>query len=124
MFSAFIVWAVGFVLMATATIPLVAILGSFIASFGGPMDNLMALLYIQDDFAGENMGKVYGLRMVIMELGYSLGVGGAALYYHLLPVQTGILLAAFISAGCGLFGIWRFGLTIYQPHLQSSAQGD
>lgn len=124
MFSAFVVWAVGFVMMATATIPLVAILGAFIASFGGPMDNLMALLYIQDDFAGENMGKVYGLRMVIMELGYSLGVGGAALYYHLLPVQTGILLAAVISAGCGLIGIWRFGLAIYQPQVQLSAEGD
>lgn len=124
MFSAFIVWAVGFVMMASATNPLVAILGSFIASFGGPMDNLMALLYIQDDFAGENMGKVYGLRMVVMELGYSLGVGGAALYYHLLPVQTGILLAALISAGCGLIGIWRFGLTIYQTQVLPSAQGD
>jgi MFS transporter, DHA3 family, macrolide efflux protein len=122
MFAAFIVWALGFTIMATAISPIVAIIGSFIASFGGPMDNLMALLYIQDDFEGENMGKVYGLRIVIMELGYSLGVGGAAIYYQFIPVQTGILLAAFISAVCGLVGIWRFGSMVYQHHLRVTTQ--
>ena len=120
MFAAFVVWGAGFTVMALAQTPLIAILGSFIASWGGPMDNLMALLYIQDDFQAENLGKVYALRMVIMETGYSLGVGGAAIYYQVLPVQTGIVLAAVISAGCGLLGIWRFGVAAYQPHLTVS----
>ena len=124
MFAALIIWAIGFVVMALATTPLIALLGSFVASFSGPMDSLMALLYIQDDFAGENIGKVYGLRMVIMAIGYALGVGGAAIYYHLFDVQTGILLAAVIAAACGLFGIWRFGLSIYQPHLPIAVQAE
>lgn len=122
MFSGMIVFGVGFVLMGLAPTIFIAILGSFIASFGGPMDDIMLLLYVQDDFHEHHIGKVYSFRIVISEIGYALGVGTAAILYQFIPISTGIALGGLVAICCGIIGIQHFGLTLYERYLPSEPE--
>jgi len=120
LFGGMVVFGIGFIIMATAQHPLVAMFGAFFASFGGPMDDIMMLLYIQQDFEPNQIGKVYSVRLVLSELGFSVGVASAPIIFGLVSISTGIAIAGVASLICGLAGWMRFGLTVYKPKLQAS----
>ncbi|MEL6527705.1 MAG: hypothetical protein AAFQ07_18545 [Chloroflexota bacterium] len=115
MFSGMIILGAGFVLLAwSPSLPL-AIVAIFLASLGAPMEDLMMLLYMQEDIPDNSLGKIYSLRVVLSELGYSFGVASAALIYGWMSVPMGMTLAALAVVACGSLGVWRFGLSVYEP---------
>ena len=64
LFGGSVVLGVGFIVLASAqTLPM-AMAGAFLASLGGPMEDIMLLLIIQDELPSTQIGKVYSLRMV------------------------------------------------------------
>jgi DHA3 family macrolide efflux protein-like MFS transporter len=118
MFGGLVILGIGFIVMGSASTPLIAMLGAFFASFGGPMDDIMMLLYVQEDFPSHTIGKVYSVRIVLSEIGYALGVGSAPLLYPLLGTPTTIVFAGVLMLTGGLVGWAKFGLQRYTPHLR------
>lgn len=115
MFSGMVILATGFIVLAWSPSLLIALSGIFLASLGAPMEDIMMLLYMQEDIPDNSMGKIYSLRVVLSEIGFGIGVGGAALLYSWVSVPVGITLVSIAVISCGMLGIWRFGLAIYQP---------
>lgn len=74
LFSGRVVLGGGFLILAVAhNLPL-AMLGSGLAALGGPIGDLMMLTMIQTDFATDQIGKVFALRMTTSSAGVSLGL--------------------------------------------------
>ena len=121
MFLGIIMFGIGSIFIALAPSLEVALFGAFFASLGGPMDDIMMLLYIQEDIADQHTGKIYSLRVVLSEIGYSIGVASAAIVYTTIDIPTAMTIATCIVIGCGLLGIWKFGFSTYKPHLVESA---
>ncbi|MEO1164324.1 MAG: MFS transporter [Chloroflexota bacterium] len=121
MFSGMIILGAGFVLLAWSPSLPFAIVAIFLASLGAPMEDLMMLLYMQEDIPDNSLGKIYSLRVVLSELGYSFGVASAALIYGWMSVPMGMTLAALAVVACGSLGVWRFGLSVYEPKPVTSA---
>jgi len=122
MFGGMVVFGAGFVMIGLAPTAVIAVFGAFFASFGGPMDDIMMLLYIQEDFHSHTVGKVYSLRVVLSEIGYAVGVGGAAVVYPLFGTAATIVACGLLVAACGFIGWSIFGLQPYSPHLAADAQ--
>ena len=104
MFWGVIVLGLGFLSLGLSQSLPIAMLSAFFAAMGGPMEDLMLLMMIQEDFPTDQIGKIYSLRLVISEIGYSIGVGSAALIYAILSVPMVIAICGMIlviTAGLG-----------------------
>jgi DHA3 family macrolide efflux protein-like MFS transporter len=109
-FAGRIVLGAGFLIMGMARTLPIALVGSALAAFGGPMGDIVLLTMIQHDLPTNQIGKVYSLRMTIANAGVSLGAVVAAPLYALVSVSLGITLCAALIALTGLVGLLRFGM--------------
>jgi MFS family permease len=110
-FAGRIVLGAGFLIMGMARTLPVALVGSAVAAFGGPMGDIVLLTMIQHDLPANQIGKVYSLRMTIASAGVSLGAVAAAPLYATVPVGMGIMLCASVILVTGLVGLLRFGVS-------------
>ncbi len=115
MFGGQVVLGLGWLLLASTNLRAIAMLGAFIAAFGGPMVDVMLLVIIQSDIPPAAIGKIYSLRMVISEIGLALGLALAAPFYGLFTTPHGIAVCAVIEIALALAGIWRFALPRRKP---------
>jgi MFS family permease len=111
LFAGRIVLSGGFLIMGLATTLPIALIGSAVAAFGGPMGDIVLLTMIQRDLPANQIGKVYSLRMTIANAGISLGAVVAVPLYAAFPVSAGIALCAALIAMTGLVGFVRYGVT-------------
>jgi predicted MFS family arabinose efflux permease len=111
LFAGRIVLGGGFLIMGLATTLPIALIGSAVAAFGGPMGDIVLLTMIQHDLPANQIGKVYSLRMTIANAGISLGAVVAAPLYAAVPVSAGIALCAALIAMTGVVGLVRYGVT-------------
>jgi DHA3 family macrolide efflux protein-like MFS transporter len=109
-FAGRIVLGAGFLIMGMARTLPVAMAGSAVAAFGGPMGDIVLLTMIQHDLPANQIGKVYSLRMTIANAGVSLGAVVAAPLYARFSVGVGIALCAALIALTGIVGFLRFGI--------------
>src|SRR6266571_4620806 len=101
----------GFLILAFAPTLWVAMLGSALASVGGPMGDIIMLTMIQTDLPADQIGKIYSLRMILASAGGALGLLLAVPLFNYLSVPIGITLCALIMAAIGVAGLLRFGFT-------------
>ncbi|HLZ60876.1 MAG TPA: MFS transporter [Ktedonosporobacter sp.] len=106
-----IIVGVGFLIMvATPFLPL-ALLGSALASIGGPMGDMPYLTMMQTELPQQHLGKAFSLDMTIGSLGSLLGILLAAPLYQYLSVPLAIACCSLLIVGVGVSGLWRFGIT-------------
>lgn len=108
MYAGQIVLGGGFLLLATGTTPIVAMLGAAIAAFGSPVGDLIILTMIQTDFPSEHVGKMYSLRRLIAGTGLMLGSALAVPLFASLSLPIGIALCALLIVLIGAIGLARF----------------
>ena len=108
MFAGKVVVGLGFLLLAFAPTASLAMVASGLAALGGPMDDLMLLLFIQQDFPKDQIGKIYSARMTISNTGASLGLLLASPLFGLVDVSLGIAFCAMLMIGAGVVGLLRF----------------
>jgi MFS transporter, DHA3 family, macrolide efflux protein len=119
MFLGQIILGIGFLLLSTASIIPLAILGTIVAAFGSPMGDLVLLNTIQSDFPPQHVGKVYSFRFFVGNLGLSLGLLISVALYKVLPVSTVMLLASISIVVVGIVGI-MMKTVIYPTKLRLS----
>jgi predicted MFS family arabinose efflux permease len=100
----------GFLLMVSAPLLPIAMLGAGVAALGGPMNDLPLLLLIQTDLPPEHIGKVYSLAATLESAGLSLGLLLAVPLFQVLSVPLGIALYTLPLALAGAIGLLRFGV--------------
>ncbi|GER87455.1 hypothetical protein KDW_16170 [Dictyobacter vulcani] len=105
-----IVVGLGFLLLAFSHSLPMAILGSAFAALGGPMGDITMLTMMQTELPAGQLGKVYSLRMVLANVGSSLGLLLAAPLFAHFSVLVGISSCALLMIICGSIGLLRFGL--------------
>ena len=105
-----IVVGLGFLLLAFSHSLPMAILGSAFAALGGPMGDITMLTMMQTELPAGQLGKVYSLRMVLANVGSSLGLLLAAPLFAHFSVLVGISSCALLMIICGTIGLLRFGL--------------
>ena len=110
MYAGTVLLSAGFLVMVIGGTFTAALIGAFLASLGGPLEDVMQLLIIQNELPPTVIGKVYSLRTVFEDVGFAAGLGLAALLYNALSVSDGIALVVLIQMSAGLYGIVRFGL--------------
>jgi MFS family permease len=110
LFSGKIVVGAGFLLLAFAPHLLVALIGSAFAAIGGPMGDIMLVTMMQTELPSEQIGKVFGLLMLIENAGISLGLLLAVPLFNLMSIPLGIALCALIMVAAGVIGLLRFGV--------------
>ncbi|GCE04475.1 MFS transporter [Dictyobacter aurantiacus] len=110
-----IVVGLGFMVLAwTHSLPL-AVLASAGAAFGGPMGDITMLTIMQTELPVAQLGKVYSLRMVLANVGASLGLLIAVPMFAHLSVMAGISICAALMIVLGVIGLFRFGLFYRHP---------
>ncbi|HEX3722554.1 MAG TPA: MFS transporter [Nitrolancea sp.] len=125
LFTGRLIMGVGFLVLASAHSVLVAVIGSGIAAFGGPMGDLMQLTMIQTDFPSSQIGKVYSLRSTISGAGGSLGLLLAVPLFARFSVESVIAVCALVMIAVGISGFIRFGFTEpVIPELREVELGD
>jgi DHA3 family macrolide efflux protein-like MFS transporter len=121
LFAGRLVMGSGFLIMASAHSVLVAMIGSGIAAFGGPMGDLVQLTMIQTDFPLDQIGKVYSFRATIGMVGGSLGLLLAVPLFARVSVPMVIASCAVAMLAVGVAGFLRFGFTEpYVPRREDS----
>ncbi|MEM7736987.1 MAG: MFS transporter [Deinococcota bacterium] len=101
----------GFLLVSLAQdLRLLFVLAAFTA-IGGPMKDLPLLTMIQREFPPHVMGKVFSVRAMAVNVGYSLGLALAAPLYTLLPLTVGMA-----SLSCFVLGVGSLGIVVFWRH--------
>ncbi|GHO86815.1 MFS transporter [Dictyobacter formicarum] len=111
-----IIVGLGFLVLAWANSLPLAILASAFAAIGGPMGDITMLTIMQTELPVGQLGKVYSLRMVLANVGASLGLLGAVPMFAHISVMAGISACAVIMIVLGMAGLLRFGLFYQHPH--------
>ncbi|GLV57761.1 MFS transporter [Dictyobacter sp. S3.2.2.5] len=110
-----IIVGLGFLVLAWAhSLPL-AVLASAGAAFGGPMGDITMLTIMQTELPVAQLGKVYSLRMVLANVGASLGLLAAVPMFAHVSVMVGISICAVLMIVLGVAGLLRFGLFYQHP---------
>lgn len=109
LFAGRLVMGAGFLILASAHSLAVAVIGSSIAAFGGPMGDLVQLTMIQTDFPFDQIGKVYSFRATIAMTGGSLGLLLAVPIFAHVSVPLVIAGCALAMLAVGVAGFARFG---------------
>ncbi len=99
----------GFLLMVSAPVLPVALLGSALAATGGPMADIPLLMMIQTELPSNQIGKVYSLSMVLEYGGSTLGLLLAIPLFHYLSPVPGIIVCALAIMLTSVAGLARFG---------------
>jgi MFS transporter, DHA3 family, macrolide efflux protein len=86
------------------------LIGSAFAAVGGPMGDIMLVTMMQTELPSEQIGKVFGLLMLIENAGISLGLLLAVPLFNLLSIPLGIAVCALIMVAAGVIGLLRFGV--------------
>ena len=115
LFAGRLVMGCGFLILASAHSVRVAVLGSGIAAFGGPMGDLVQLTMIQTDFPLDQIGKVYSFRATIGMVGGSIGLLLAVPIFAHVSVPLVIGGCAVLMLAVGIAGFVRFGFTEPSP---------
>ncbi len=108
MYCGTVLWSLGFLVLIVGQSFPAALVGAFIASFGGPMEDVMQLLIIQRELPQRAIGKVYSMRMVFAEVGLAAGMLLSTIY-SIVPVAQGMLFFTMIQLTAGVYGLVRFG---------------
>ena len=108
LFGGKIVLGAGFVVLAGATTLPMAMLGAFLASFGGPMTDIMLLVIMQKELPSGTIGKTYSLRMIVSDVGGMIGLGAAPVFYAVFDIQMGMMICAVGTVLVGIIGLIRF----------------
>ena len=111
LFAGRLVMGAGFLILASAHSVPVAVLGSGLSAFGGPMGDLVQLTMIQTDFPSGQIGKVYSLRSTISGVGGSLGLLLAVPLFAHFDIGWVIAACALVMLATGVAGLVRFGFT-------------
>ncbi len=111
LFAGRLVMGGGFLLLAGAHSVGMAMIGSGIAAFGGPMGDLVQLTMIQTDFPSDQIGKVYSFRATIAMVGGSIGLLLAVPLYARVGEPLIIGACAVTMLVVGAAGFARFGVT-------------
>lgn len=101
---------IGFFLLATSSSVPMALFASALAAVGGPMGDIMTLTMLQTDLPSDQIGKAYSLRMILENMGSSLGYLVAVPFFGLVSVPLGIALSALLLLVVSALGLLRFGL--------------
>ncbi len=111
LFAGRLIMGGGFLILAAAHSVTIAVIGSGIAAFGGPMGDLVQLTMIQTDFPPDQIGKVYSFRSTIAMVGGSIGLLLAVpLFAHVsVPLVIGGCAVSMLIVGAA--GFARFGIT-------------
>ncbi len=115
LFAGRLVMGCGFLILAGAHSVRVAVIGSGIAAFGGPMGDLVQLTMIQTDFPLDQIGKVYSFRATIGMVGGSIGLLLAVPIFAHVSVPLVIGGCAVLMLAVGIAGFVRFGFTEPSP---------
>lgn len=99
----------GFLLLACASSVPLALLASALAAIGGPMGDIMILTMLQVDLPADGIGKGYSLRMILENVGASLGLLVAVPLFRLVSVPIGIAFCALSLLGVSVLVLLRFG---------------
>ncbi len=110
LFSGKIVVGAGFLLLAFAPHLIVALIGSAFAAVGGPMGDIMLVTMMQTELPSDQIGKVFGLLMLIENAGISLGLLLAVPLFNLMSIPLGIAFCALVMVAAGVIGLLRFGV--------------
>ncbi|GCE18316.1 MFS transporter [Dictyobacter kobayashii] len=110
-----IIVGIGFLVLAWANSLPLAILASAFAAIGGPLGDITMLTMMQTEFPVAQLGKVYSLRMVLANIGASLGLFCAVPVFAHISVMAGISICALLMIMMGVAGLLRFGLFFQQP---------
>lgn len=102
MFTAQIVVGTGFLIMVSAPVLPVAILGSALAALGGPMGDIMFDVLVQTSIPASHLGKVFSLQMTVSSVGSSLGLLFAGPFFLWLGIVPGIILCALLIAATSI----------------------
>lgn len=109
-FGGKIVLGLGFLLMAVShSLPL-AMLGSACAALGGPMGDIPLSTMMQTDLPSNQLGKIYSFRMIVSNIGASLGYLIAKPLFDYAGVGLTIQLGAGAIVLLGCAGLYRFKL--------------
>lgn len=100
----------GFLLLAVSSSVPMALFASALAALGGPLGDIMILTMLQTDLPSDQIGKAYSLRMIMENVGGSLGLLVAVPFFHFVDVPLGIALSAMLLLFTGVAGLLRFGL--------------
>jgi MFS transporter, DHA3 family, macrolide efflux protein len=109
-FSAKLVLAAGFVLLALAPSLPVAMLGAAIAAVGGPLGELPLVATLQGEFARHQTGRIFSLRMMVEQAGVALGLLGSTFLFAHVDVRVAIAGCAVAIGLSGVAGLVRFGI--------------
>lgn len=107
-FSGKLVLGAGFLLVASAPVLWVALLGAAIAAIGGPMGDIPLATLLQTDLPAGQLGKVFSLRATLSSAGVFLGTLIAVPLFAHVDVRVGIALAAALMVTLGVAGLARF----------------
>lgn len=107
-FSGKLVLGLGFLVMAAAPVLWIALLGSAIAAFGGPMGDLPLATLLQTDLPSGQLGKVFSLRATLSSAGVLVGTLVSVPLFAHVDVRAGIALAAGLMLAVGVAGLLQF----------------
>lgn len=107
-FAGKLVLAGGFLLMASASVLPVILIGSGVAAIGGPMGDIPLLTLLQTEIHPECLGKTYSLRRTLSYAGVLVGTLLAVPWFTLTGVRGGIAGCALLIAATGIIGLMRF----------------
>jgi DHA3 family macrolide efflux protein-like MFS transporter len=120
-FAGKIVLGAGFVLLAAAPTPLVALLGAAVAAVGGPMGDIPLLTMMQIELPAEQLGKAFSLRYTFSNGGALVGTLLAVPLFALVGPRLGIGVCALLMAATGVVGLARFATAAPQAGTRSAA---
>jgi hypothetical protein len=109
MFGGRLLYGLGMLLMGLAPDLPSLMAASFLASFGGPMNDVPFLALMQRDFRLSQLGRVYSVRICSDALGLLIGAAVAVAVLDRVPVMTAIAGSGAFVILVSLVGLWRVG---------------
>jgi MFS family permease len=110
MFGGRLLYGIGMLLMGLAPDLPSLMAAAFLASFGGPMNDVPFLALMQRDFRVSQLGRVYSVRICLDAIGLLVGAAIAVVLLERVPVMTAIAGAGVFVIAVSLVGLWRVGM--------------
>ncbi len=109
LFAGATVAAAGWMLFAVTTNVWLLLIVTALTANGGPMADLMLLRMIQNDFAVQQVGRVFSMRSTLSRTAGALGMLLAVFWYAVLGPRWAIGTGGALLLGFALVGWWLVG---------------
>ena len=109
LFAGAMVAAMGWLLFAFTTNVWLLLLVTALTAVGGPMADLMLLRMIQNDFAAQQVGRIFSLRSTLSRTAGAIGMLLAVFWYAALGPRWAIGSGGVLLLGFALVGWWLVG---------------